>query len=208
MRFLKEQKNQLYSIIAENGLSPLQFAIEESFNDPSTIRYVNNNDYLFEIDGWTVRFNPGTYSFSEHHSWYGTWENLSHLFYIWIRNLVNELEVVDKWELLQKLVEAFSLNDATGDERFTQEESQPVKTSVDLLKEKLLQQSPELQVHIDQRFDTLTQKIDELSKREWIKYYIQTIMGLAIDFYFNPEHSAMFWNTIKTAFTNDPALLP
>lgn len=217
MKLLTSQKDSLYDLIEEFGLSPLQFSFLESPSsigsiDLATNLIYNNQKFYFSFESHPNRtethysiFCPGTNTFEEK-MYTGDWQSQLKYFRLWLRNLKRELETPNKWDRLMFEAQNLSLNDNSSvrENKFSIDEFEDLKNKVKLLKgniNALELETSQIQA-INSKLDHLIEMAKTLSKFDWRSLFIGTVMSIVIQLNVTPENATALWSLIKSTFNN------
>lgn len=210
MRLLKTQKNELFGIIEEVGLSPSSFF----FNDPDAFSNLGteigfkNSNFRFNIlarhdnqDLVVLSYSPAESSFNRE-EWVTGWTNIVKHFRIWGNTIYDEITTIDKWERLKDEIGqiSFSFKDETN--KFSASEYEDLKIKMQLLKLEIRQlglQQTQL-VAIEKKLDNLTEIGLTLSKFDWKSLFVGTIISIIIQLAVTQENARAIWSVIKKIF--------
>jgi hypothetical protein len=210
MHLLKSQKSFLYDMIVNNKLSPTMFEIKDinDQNDSMTILQCKNSAFFFTVsvrgsDSYNFRYSPGDSVLVRDAEAYN-WELFIGYFYEWLRSLKREIDVVDKWQLLENELPNITIVDGSNQDKFSYDEVSLVAAKVNLLKSKLA----EIPLTADQ-IQVLNEKLDyciELSKTankfDWGSYFIGVITNVILTLSVSPDNAHMIWVAVKHVFNN------
>lgn len=187
MLLLQTQKNEVYELIEEFGLSPSMF----SFSDPSDadentyLHFVNNSQYYFNFaqsrsGGHFARYSPG-YDTPYKDEAPGSWSVQLACVRRWLGNLKKQLEAPDKWKLLQEELENMDFGDIRyEDTKFTYREYELLKEKIAELKSKIseLDLVEEQVKQINGKLDHLLHLAKDMNKTDWKELFIGSIISL------------------------------
>jgi hypothetical protein len=186
MLLLQTQKNQVYELIEDAGLSPSMF----SFDDPNDadgdtyLRYKDSNYYFnfakARSGGHFARYSPG-YDTPYEDQAPGSWNGQLSYVRRWLSNLVRELEAPDKWKLLQEEIENMDFGDIKyEDTKFTYREYELLKEKISELKVKIgkLDLVEEQIKQINEKLDHLLHLAKDMNKTDWKELFIGSLIGL------------------------------
>lgn len=213
MLLLQTQKNQVYELIGEAGLSPNMF----SFADPSdadgdTYLRLNNYGYYFNFakarsGGHFARYSPGydtPYEDQAPDSWIGQLNCVRR----WLGYLNRELKAPDKWKLLEEEMESFDFGDIKyGDSKFTFREYEHLEKKMEELKTKickldLLEDQVE---QINLKLDHLLVLAKDMNKTDWKELFIGSIISLIMQLSIDRSVGKAIFDHLKDLFVK---LLP
>jgi len=215
MKLLLSQKNILYDLIQEEGLSSSSFNFVESRSVIVNIEMATNliykgTDYFFSFETGNKKpylhyaiYCPGHKSHTEK-VYSGDWNHQIEQFKIWLSNLKRELNTPNKWERLLKEFDALEINDqAYGEQdKFRVDEFEDLKIKIESLKfgiASLSLESNQIEV-INSKLDHLSELAKSMNKFDWKGLFIGTILSIIIQLNVTPENANEIWKQIKIAF--------
>jgi len=213
MKLLTSQKDKLYGIIEEIGLSPSQFEFKDnqsykSAGQRATGIYFKNSDFyfLFEtgpntIDTHYARFSPGEDSFVRE-EYPGSWDLQLNYFRKWISSLSKEINTPDKWSRLEKEMKNLDIKYELDSDKFTFSEYQDLSKRIRILQERIAEVglSEEQVGIINKKLDFLLEKATDLSRFDWKSLFIGTILSIAIQLEVSEDNVKTLWSLIKEIF--------
>lgn len=120
---------------------------------------------------------------------------------------LEEVDSVDEWNKFQ--FETDILNIATGspenNRNFTVEESNEIITSIDNLKNMIIDKFNPLEDQVKfmkERLDYLSDATNRLGKFDWSALFISTMISIAVNMIFDKDVGIHFFELIKQAFSN------
>lgn len=126
-RLLLNQKNRLFDLIIERGLSPSVFSfVDYGILRTPRIQYVIYSDFYFEISGQLIYFSPATKKFSDTEFWYD-WKDVERIYIKWLDLVQYELTGVDKWKQMEEKVTKTRMQDNTSRSKNASSKSVVVK---------------------------------------------------------------------------------
>jgi hypothetical protein len=213
MRLLKSQKNQLFDIIEEKGLSPAQFKFEEIVDDSGFIlvkkthlQYDESEFYfIFDLD---KRFNSRLVQYSPAETIIETetscenWNEQLYYFRKWLTNIIREISIEDKWERLQSELQNVNLSYEDSTDKFTAQEYEVLKGQIEALKSRIseLELSSEQIHHINTKLDHLTEYAKTLNKTDWKSLFIGTVVNTTMTLGLEQDTAVQIWEAIKEIF--------
>lgn len=214
MELLKSQKNQLFEIIQQSGLSPMQFDFNyyetpKRGRDLATIlRYIDSEFYYsFEriketSDSHYAVFSPGR-GIWEEEAYPGSWGNQLTYFNDWLTNLKIEITTPDKWERLYSEVEAIELNFEDDRNFFTVPEYEEIKQRIKTIEGRLSEISliPEQLEKIISKLDQVAEMAKTMNKFDWKSQFIGALVSIIIQLSITPENAKAIWNIVKGTFS-------
>jgi hypothetical protein len=213
MRLLTSQKDTLYDIIQEYGLSPAQFEFSEknksSFSSSSVVTglHYKNSDFVFRFDTLNnehyCSFCPGNDSYNEE-AYPGTWDlELTH-FQTWINNLLREINSPNKWDRLQKEMAGIKISFGDEQDKFSVHEYEDLKAKILTLKQGIAKIGflPDQAMAINAKLDHLTDLAKDLNKFDWKSLFVGTIISVIIQLSVTQENAGLLWRLIKQIFSS------
>lgn len=210
MKLMLSQKNNLFDIIEDHGLSPNSFQITEpsEFNNNRTVITYKNSDFYFRFfqhpDKHVIILD---YSPSEHlyerQEWVGIeWYNLQGFFVRWITCLIREISEDDKWGRLEQEISQVNISFENENGKFTAAEYEDLKTKLNLFRKEIRNiQLSELQLKtIENKIDHLTEMATTLTKFDWKGLFIGTIISIIIQLTVTHDNAKLIWEVIKKVF--------
>lgn len=212
MKLLTSQKNILYDVIIAYGLSPSQFILTEKESTNYVNEIVTNishksSEFYFSFesryDRRSILFSPGSDTYSVAHS-VNSWNELEYHFQNWIGNLLNEINVENKWDRLEKEMKGINLNLKNEPDKFSAHEFEELKNKVLAIKQglnKIGLLSEQVSI-INEKLDHLTELAIDMNKFDWKSLFIGTILSVIIQLGVTQENAKSLWALIKQVFNN------
>tara|TARA_R110000744_G_scaffold74008_1_gene148010 strand:+ start:256 stop:921 length:666 start_codon:yes stop_codon:yes gene_type:complete len=216
MKLLTSQKNTLFDIIEESGLSPAQFDFSEmqSKTTPSfrVATYLNykKSDFYFIFDSAPKNsashysiFCPGADSYKEIRN-PGSWSLQLDYFQKWLFYLLREVKTENKWERLQKEIDGVNISVENNQDKFSAKEYEELKQKMTTLKEGISKYDlmPNQILLLNEKIDFLVDSAREMNKFDWKSLFIGTIISIIIQLNITPDNAKLLWNLIKQVFNN------
>lgn len=215
MKLLPSQKDILFDLIVQVGLSPSQFEFGEIASKKSSgkkatkLKFVNSEYYfLFETGIKSTKshlavFCPGetAHTVSEYP---GSWDLQLNYVRQWLRNLVKEINSPNKWDRLKKEIEGIKIKFDNDEDKFSVHEYEDLQKRVLALKQGLTTIGLlDGQVNIiNEKLDHLTELAKEMNKFDWKSLFIGTIISIVIQLGVTQNNARLLWDLIKQVFNN------
>lgn len=210
MKLLTSQRDEIYSIIENSGLSPSQFVFKEqnSLFDPrqkSTKLIFKGSEffYLFEHSKSShyARYCPAEDLFVEDHT-VRTWDSQLLQFEYWLIYLIREVNAPNKWERLSIELNSIDLAFESDDTQFSISEYEELQKMLLTVKAGVatLGLSADEAVTINSKLDYLTDSAKKMSKFNWKSLFIGTIVNTVLNLGLTPEKAESIWILIKEVF--------
>ena len=214
MYLLKSQKNDVFDLIIQTGLSPLQFTIEED-KDPMTILSdiektritMVDTSYYFDLaieQGKNmVRFSRGSDKLTDAWQINRSWDEKKKYISRWLQSLKRQLDLPDKWAEFLRSGQAiqWELTSSEG-ERFSYQEVEEIIAAKERAKIKISELRLPLEQSrlIEEKLDYITEKAKSLGKVDWKNIMIGTLVALVVQLALPPETASALWSIFKDAF--------
>ena len=214
MKLLLSQKNQLFDLIEEYGLTPSLFEVKEVFKGQQvskTIISLKKSSFSFTItsnDGEDayIKRSPGD---ERHEEAFYTkyWHQIEEAFINWLSFLQRELQLEDKWEKLNSEIQSLQLYNEESDflnSKFTVPEYLEIKQKVFQLKEGIskLELLPEQVALLNDKLDLVLDMTTQLGRFDWKSLFIGTIVSIIIQLGVTQDNAKAIWALIKRVFHN------
>lgn len=213
MELLRIQKNKLFDLIVDAGLSPLQFEIIEPTRDKAEtkISYKGSNySYIFfhistEWGGTQNHaiFSPSEKTIKSEPFSYSDWDAQIPVFQLWLVYLMREISQPDKWSELLKSSEQVRWDSQDGENsQFSFQEVEGIYASVNQAKAKIAQlelSQPQLR-RIEAKLDYIADKAKSLGRIDWKNLMMGTLITLVVELALKPETTNALWAIFKEAF--------
>jgi len=215
MRLTITQKDALYDLIEQSGLSPSQFELKENASTKSkgkiaTDLLLKKHSYFFSFetgpyDNHYAIYCPGPefYEQEEDTKW---WEQQMHAVKTWLRQLVKELNSPNKWDRLNKEIKnaGINLNGTNNEDKFSIQEYEELKTMILTLKQNshTIGLTSEQSKTIESKLDHLTEMAKVLNKFDWRSLFVGTIISVIIQLNVTQANANSLWALIKQTFNN------
>lgn len=215
MKLLISQKDQLYDLIENLGLSPSQFEFSEDFSDKylgqkkTTLKF-KDREFFFVFETGPKAINshysimcPGTESYIKN-EYPGDWANQIYYITIWLKNILREINSPNKWERLQSEIGNIQLNFEHDHDKFSVQEFEDIQSKVLGIKQGLGSiglQEEEVKI-INQKLDHLTEMAKVLTKFDWKSLFAGSIASVLIQLSITPDHIKAIWALMKMSFSN------
>jgi hypothetical protein len=214
MYLLKSQKNDIFDLIIQAGLSPLQFTIEEAKDVVTLLSNVEktritlaDTGYYFELaieKGKNIlQFSPGSEKLIDMWQIPPSWDEKKKYISRWLQNLKRELDLPDKWAELLKSSQTIEwhLTSSEGD-RFSYQEVEEIIAAKERAKIRIseLRLTPEQSRLIEEKLDYIAEKSKSLGKVDWKNIMIGTLVALVVQLALPPETANALWSIFKEAF--------
>lgn len=216
MPLLRSQKNELYRIIEEMGLSPSQFSFEpvpsRSGIVPTATRlnYLNSPyAFLFDRKGRReihyVLYCPGLHEYEDEATPGPDWQLVIAYVKEWLQNLKRELGSEDKWQSL-----AVALSETKVDftpaakEPFSVQEYDQLLGRLEAAKEQIANSDlleEEIEV-LQVKFDHLGRMAKTLDKSDWQDLFVGTLVSSISSMGLAPGAAQSVWNLLRQIFSN------
>ncbi len=204
MKLLNSQKNALFELVEESGLSPNLFTYQEpTENDSSTYLRVKNSDYFFEFTSHENKhysiYSPGDDTIEERR-YPGSWNLQLTNVRKWITNLERELDSPNKWDLLEEEIKNSNFDDIEYDNtKFTHEEFKLLESKINDLKikiEKLDLIEEDLNT-IHKKLDHLLKLSEKMNKNDWKNLFIGTLISITAQLTIDKETGATIFGLAR-----------
>ena len=212
MELLKSQRNKIYELIEQNGLSPSMFAFNE--DEKSTgerriyILLMKNSEFFYRLryagsNRWSANHCPAKVDYEEYsgeYEWLGQMLRLND----WLKYVLRELTIPDRWLRLQTEMEGISITNDDDSDKFSFQEYEKLKQRVLILKKGIdaLPLLPEQINVFNDKLDHLTEMAKTLNKFDWKSLFAGSIASLIIALSVTPENGKAIWELIKHTFSN------
>ena len=186
MRLLQTQKNQVYELIEEAGLSPSMFSFDDPDNaDGDTYLRFNDSQYYFNFaksrsGGHFASLSPG-YDTPYEDQAPGSWSGQLSYVRRWLGYLTREIMAPDKWKLLHEELENMDFGDIKyEDAKFTYREYAFLKEKIEELKGKIgkLDLVEKQIAQINEKLDHLLHLAKDMNKTDWKELFIGSLISL------------------------------
>lgn len=222
MLLLKTQKNDVFNIIKNHGLDPLNFRWEKTKSNLSkgfvSCLWYKDAPYYFEFDmlimligdkhevRYRARYCPGEEKEPVKVQTCYNWEAVSYNVKKWLMSLQKEIEGPDLWEQVSKYApkELVTLQDERGNEPFSDPELKSIRVSIDNLKIKIEQNfslNPEQMDYVKERLDYIADKAEKFGRHDWLLFFLGCIFTIASYLTFPKEQAGLLWKLVKECFT-------
>ena len=219
MKLLTSQKDYIYDLIENKGISPSQFEFKERRSEKSpgqyaTILEYKNSDFFFSFETHPSNkeshfsiYCPGVSAYKEYKN-PGSWTLQQDYIEMWLDNLVKEINTPDKWSRLNAEIESIKINFDDDTTKFSVHEYEDLQARIEILKLKISETGLlEEQISvINNKLDHLTELAKDLNKFDWKGLFIGTIISIVIQLGVTHENAIVLWDAIKQVFNN--ILLP
>jgi len=217
LRLLNKQKNEILKIVNKNNLSPKYFTwqnIEYSTGNSlgmvseyicSKIYFKEGYYFTFNFDGFSYNpvYSPGegkrTESFSVR-----SWSGLINTFNNWLENLKHEVDEPDLWVNLDKYKPTIGVDfDGDGEEKFSYEDVQNIKTQLDYIKNRLNESfalNETHNKHVDNQLEYLIETAKHQNIRDWRNIAIATFINIAATLTISSDKMPLYWQIISDGF--------
>lgn len=208
MKLLQTQKNQVYELIEEAGLSPSMFLFDDpSEPDGTTYLRFKKTDYRFDFangrgGGHFARYLPGydtPYEDQSAGSWVAQLVNVRQ----WLKYLIRELKAPNKWKLLEEELRNFNFEDIKyTDAKFTHQEYKLLEKRIGEFKNKIskLDLLDEQIEKINLKLNHLLKLAENMNKIDWKELFIGSMMSLFIQLSIPPGAGQMIFGYLKILF--------
>lgn len=217
MKLLLSQKNKLFDIIEEHGLTPSLFEYEEKFEAKEVVETVisfNNSFFYFSISHAIVynektgfvKHSPGSSNF-EDVFYPDNWVQIENNFIYWLHYIQREIQLEDKWEKLNSEIQSLQLYNEGNDflnSKFTVPEYLEIKQKIFLLKEGIskLELLPEQAALLNDKLDQVLDLTTQLGRFDWKNLFIGTIISVIIQLGVTQDNAKAIWALIRQVFHN------
>ena len=212
MKLLKTQQNELFDIIINVGMNPLDFAIRgkkiaSRLEDYRTTVIFKPADYYFTFELDTVSFSPATerISFTLVAE---DWGFAKRAFIEWLQCLKREIAAPDKWAELLQASEEITWKVEEGDNsQFTEKQLSEIEASINQIKTRFVSLNllPQQLTLIYERLDYINEKATAIGKLDWKNLAMGALLALMIQLALPPDTSKAVWTLFKQVF--QPLLL-
>lgn len=208
MELLQSQKDQIYELIEEEGLSPNLFHFEEPTTyDASTYLRLKNSDYYFQFaenqsGSHFAIYSPGEGIYEEKQN-PGSWPLQLNYVRRWLRNIDRELKTPNKWDLLAKEMANVDFKDIKyNDSKFTYQEYELLEKNIEDLKNKVskLDLLEEQIAQIHKKLDHLLNLAKEMNKTDWKELFIGSLISLFMQLSIDKDTGQIIFGYIKNLF--------
>ncbi|MBM2817284.1 MAG: hypothetical protein HW421_4046 [Ignavibacteria bacterium] len=214
MELLISQKNAIFEIIENLGLSPAQFDIKfipslrRIVPNATKIEY-KNSPYFFLFDTnisitqHFAEFCPGNESFIQK-EFPGKWDYQIGFFNVWLKNLIREISQEDKWQRLQNEIIKIDFDFKADNNKFSFNEYQVLCGKLDLFLDKMnLLEIEESDLNLlMQNIEHLKDIAKDISKIDWKNLFIGSIVSIIIQLSLSQETGKLIWQICKEVFNN------
>jgi hypothetical protein len=216
MSLLLSQKNELFSMIEAEGLSPGQFSFElvpsqyDQFTQVAKLSYAHT-DYFFLFDRkgrrnfHSVLYSPGLHDFETEANPGTDWHLVKAYVKEWLQNLKRELGQEDKWESLALVLANNRASFAEeGDGKFSVQEYELLASRLDQAANRL----PEADLNEEEievlrvKFEHMKKMGKTLDKSDWQGLFIGTLVSTLNQLGVSPETAQEIWELLKQIFNN------
>jgi hypothetical protein len=214
MKLLPSQKDKIFELIVESGLSPAQFIIkDDNYKDNNTIpnTHTYTGIFLTKTEYYYLFKNSGSSFLSERCPGndtyfsiikYSNWKDQIYYFSNWLETLHRELNTPNKWERLKYEIESFEVKFENGEDKFNIEEYEELKNNIKRLKEGLgsIGLSADQVKILNEKLDNVTEFAKTFSKFDLKAYFIGTVTSIIIQLAIPPDNAKTIWLIIKSIF--------
>ena len=212
MKLLLTQKNDIFDIILEEGLNPIDFKFTEELLMKDEIvtylKYQDTNYYFMfrflSVSGYETEYSPAEKSLVMEESVRGGWKQFSTRVRRWLRHLKREINIIDKWDTFKLGLQVipFSFGSSNKSENFSADELKLISLKIDTIKQevKKLELPEETIRQLNEKLDTLNDKADKLSKTDWKELFIGAIIGTIFNLSIPKESAEVIWEIIRQTF--------
>jgi hypothetical protein len=215
MKLLLSQKNRLFDIIEENGLTPGLFGYNEVFTSDGRVAETRisfkNAPFSFSIyckngKDIIIKHSPG-YSMYEELAYPDTWGEIEFDYGTWLSYIEREIKLEDKWEKLNSEIQSLQLYNGENDflnSKFTVQEYLEIKQKIYLLKEGIskLELLPEQITILNDKLDLVLDMTTQLGRFDWKSLFIGTIVSIIIQLGVTQDNAKAIWALIRQIFHN------
>lgn len=214
MKLLPSQKNTLFDLIENSGLSPSQFTLENYISTGSSVVYTElrykNSEFFFRFSlsnngmaPFRAVYCPAENLYSDD-SFFSSWESEMEYFHDWLKLLAREISTPNKWERLKNELEGIGINFENNEDKFSVSEYEDLKQRVMILKQgtAAIALLPEQLATINNKLDHLTELAKEMNKFDWKSLFLGSIMSIIIQLGVTKENANELWALIKRVFNN------
>lgn len=214
MILLPSQGDEIFDLITNAELSPIQFHLKEAIGkiDPtkiSTYAIFKNSPYYFSFEtnprnrtSHCSNFCPGSDTYIEI-DYPGSWAIQKGVFKRWLTNLKREITTTNKWALLEKEMQQINATYDNSTDTFSASEYDDLKQRMNQLKEgikaiELLSEHLEI---LNAKIDHLTDLALTMNKFDWKSQFVGTVINLSMYLAFSEEARTAFWGLIKVVMS-------
>lgn len=214
MKLLQSQRNQIFEIIQEYGLTPIQFEIydtRKNLNSTTINTKVKfkSSDFYFSFEtstndktDHTAAFSPGKDAYEET-KFPRFWTSQIDTFKQWLEYLKREINAIDKWKRLDQEFSSLKINLEGDNQKFNFEEVKEIESKITLLQDrfKKFDLLPEQLNIMNQKLDSLSELAKDMNRFDWRSLFLGTIMSIIIQLNVTQENANLIWNAIKDVFS-------
>lgn len=212
MKLLTSQRNEIFQLIEEAGLNPSQFELlygksKKKEGQSASILRLKNSEYFYSFEagirgGHYAIFSPGSECVKEEQA-PGSWSIQMNYFMHWLKYLIREISIEDKWKRLDKEIAQLNINTDSNESKFTAQEYEELRLKISMLKVNLIELNlaPEQMQTLSSKLDYLAELALNLNKVDWKNLFIGTLISLIIQLAIPPETSSQIWFVIKQVFS-------
>lgn len=209
MKLLKSQKDEIFDLIENQGLSPTIFYFDE-INDlnGNTVLKTKEWGFFFVFSegsrgGHHSYFCPGRETYDET-SYPGSWILQKSNIKNWIVYIKREINTPDKWDSLKNELDSMDIPEFKDNSKFTYQEYEIIEGKINYFKEKInkidkLEGKVDV---IDQKLDHLLDLAKSLNKRDWKDLFVGFFMNLIVQLSIDKETGKLLWEYIKSMFSS------
>lgn len=188
-RLLKSQKNEVFLLIQEAGLSPFEFGLEECTEENENGVKFHSHRLVHKPSTYALTFGEGFVTYSpgakRPTSWEArpNWSGMLEAVQRWLGYLKREVEAPDLWAALAEEQELLHAETSEGlNTPFNAEEQAQIKQGVDQLRTYLTNTyslaGENLRV-VNAKLDYLIGASKELGRVHWKDIFVSTVIGIA-----------------------------
>ena len=196
LELLTSQRNELFRMIQDHGLSPSEFewgevsghygTVPELRHTPSGFNFViDRAEFRDDELEFYVRYSPGKelkFEGDEAGDWLGVTLNFTK----WLVYIQRETDLPDLWENLAKDIQLVQDADQQPSDNlpFTEVELPRVQKALEEIKayvHKTHDLSETQKRIIDSRFDYLEEKAQQIGRKDWMHIVISILLGIGVD---------------------------
>ncbi len=220
---MKYQRNEIYKLLEEFGLNPLDFELKETDSEGKSWDVGQeisnkNSDYFFRID----RFGEGPLSYyvALYYPTHSGEMNDGELFEQWqefkqkpltdwLSVLQKELNEPDLWSQARQYSQAFNpaLPQDMPNTPFSYQEADQIAEALSKLTRKIdetLNLEPEHRQYVESKVDFLIEKVKHQGRTTWIHSSVDVMVSIMLYLALTPESAGILWDIFKE--TIGPAL--
>lgn len=222
MLILKLQKNKVFNIITNHGLSPSNFQwkqIRSGYSGEQVLCiFYTDTDYFYQFDfartsGHHVGiFCPG-YRLPIETKEYTSWIQQLNSVNSWVVHLKQEIEAPDLWEQISKYApsKAVALQDDRGNEPFSYQEVESIRASLEKLQDEIQKQftlNKGQMDYVKENIAYLAEAAKGQGRIDWKNLFIGAMIGTAFNLALDPEKAKLLWNLVQKCFAGILAVGP